>query len=297
MRLLPDSSRAPKNLASATPEIPFEEKTLFLGLGPGKTGTTWLYYYLDGHPEFRASPIKELHFFSALHHSRSPQLYDKRALEKIQELVADPLLLTKPKAKRALQHYAERLRMTDEPNGYLDFFRRRVRPEHLAFGELSPSYCALSPDGFRFIREIHGKVRVLICLRDPLSRVDAVLRHMRKHGKDVSYDQFVARLKPGHRSHNLNYAELLDNIFAVFPEEEVHVQFFEEMFNQPAIDRITDFIGISHHPGDFEVRPAQSPPGPAPNDEHRARLLEILAPVYAACRARFGDRIPPEWIM
>lgn len=293
MRLLSALKTGPAPVA----ELSFESKTLFLGLGPGKTGTTWLYNYLKDHPEFYCSPIKELHFFSALHHSRSPATYDRRVVAKMRDLINSSDLLSQPNHKQTLQHLAERLRMTDDPDRYLDFFRRRVEPQHHAFGEVSPSYCALSQDGFRFLRTLHGRIRVLLCLRDPLNRVDAVLRHMRKHGKKVSYDSFVERLKPGHRSQNLNYGDMLNNIFSVFPEEEVYVQFFEEMFNQSAIDRIADFIGISHFPGDFEQRYASSPPGPAPNDAHRERLLEILAPVYAACRARFGDRIPSQWVM
>lgn len=278
-------------------EIPFEAKTLFLGIGPTKTGTTWLYRYLNDHPEFHCSSIKELNFFSALYHPVSPRGLDRRALRKIRTLVDDPELLTSARGKQALQHYAERLRMTDEPERYRDFFARRTRPEHRAFGEVSPSYCALSIEGFRAVRAFHGEVKLLLGLRDPIDRVDAVLRQVRKQGKAISYDRFIARLATNPSLYNMDYGKILDTLFAVFSAEEVHVEFFEQMFDQPAVDRIADFIGLSRHPGDFDERPAHSPPGEPASAEHRARLLEMLAPVYAACRARFGDRIPPQWAM
>lgn len=290
-------TNTPKQRTVRAAAIPFESKTMFLGLGPTKTGTTWLYRYLNEHPDFFCSPIKELNFFSALCHPVSPRGLDRRVVSRIRALANDPDLLTCPHRKRALQHYAERLRMTDDPEHYRDFFRRRVAAGHQAFGELSPNYCALSTEGFRFVRDFHPRVRVLLCLRDPLDRVDALLRQLRKHGKAISYDRFIERLGANRSLYNMDYEKLLDTLFAVLTEDEAYIQFFEDMFNQPAVDRITGFIGISRYPGDFDAQPAHSPPGELPSDAHRERLLEILAPVYAACRARFGDRIPPQWAM
>ena len=38
-------------------------KTLVIGIGAQKAGTTWLYRYLRTHPQVGMSPIKELHYW------------------------------------------------------------------------------------------------------------------------------------------------------------------------------------------------------------------------------------------
>lgn len=273
-----------------------ESRPLFLGLGPTKTGTSWLYYFLSDHPEFCASPIKELHFFSALHHSRARDRYDRVVKQKIAAISGDPSAHSSLAKQAELALLEERLRMTSEPERYLRFFGERLGAAHRAFGELSPSYCALTREGFEHIRRLHPRVRLLLTLRDPLDRVDAVIRHMAKHGKEMSYDRFTNSTLPVRlETHNFNYGAMLDNLFAVFDPGEARVQFFETMFDQCAIDEIADFIGISHRPGDFDFRPAHSPPVTPPTEAPRARLIEHLAPVYRDCRERFGDRIPPRW--
>ena len=40
-------------------------EAFFVGLGAQKTGTSWLWEYLQSHPEVGASPIKEMHFFDS----------------------------------------------------------------------------------------------------------------------------------------------------------------------------------------------------------------------------------------
>lgn len=294
MRLF--GKRRSNDPGAGPPPGELEDRALFLGLGPTKTGTSWLYYYLDAHPEFLCSPIKELHFFSALHHPRNRERYDRKVEQRIAALAGEP----SPANRAELALLEERLGMTREPGGglYQRFFRERLDETHRAFGELSPSYCALTREGFEYIRAFHPKVRLLLTLRDPLDRVDAVIRHMAKHGRDMSYDRFTNSALPRRlETHNFHYHRIVDNLRAVFDPGELRIQFFETMFEQAAIDEIADFIGISHRPGDFDFRPAHSPPASPRSEAHRARLLEHLAPIYRACRDRFGDRIPEQWAM
>lgn len=44
---------------SGAPPVP-----TFLGIGPGKAGTTWMYRVLDAHPEVYMSPVKETLYFT-----------------------------------------------------------------------------------------------------------------------------------------------------------------------------------------------------------------------------------------
>ena len=274
----------------------FEDKTLFLGLGPAKTGSTWLYEYLRRHPEFCTSALKELHFFSAKYHARTPELFDRRIVRRIRELSSDARLENSLEAQDQLFHLAARLRMTKRPERYLQSFRNNLTSRHRAFGEISPSYSGLTREGFAHIHDIHPRVKLFICLRDPLSRMDSAIRHMALRGKAVSYDEFLSGdVRRKLEFHNMYYGRILDTIFDVFDPTDVHIQFFEELFDQDAVDKITDFIGIARCAASFGERFAHAPPAAEMQPEHRERLLELLAPIYAECRRRFGDRIPDSW--
>src|SRR6188472_2567371 len=50
-------------------EIPFEQKTLLLGIGGQRCGSTWLYRYLKSHPEIWMSDLKEMHFWDEIYRS------------------------------------------------------------------------------------------------------------------------------------------------------------------------------------------------------------------------------------
>ncbi|HHS89575.1 MAG TPA: sulfotransferase family protein, partial [Rhodobacteraceae bacterium] len=43
-----------------------DQPTIFFGVGAAKSGTSWLYRYLEGHPETHLRSVKELHYFDAL---------------------------------------------------------------------------------------------------------------------------------------------------------------------------------------------------------------------------------------
>ena len=57
----------PAPLAVPAPETGRSMPQFFLGIGAQKAGTTWLGVYFARHPEVYFSPIKELHFFDAMH--------------------------------------------------------------------------------------------------------------------------------------------------------------------------------------------------------------------------------------
>ncbi|MBC2778734.1 sulfotransferase [Parasphingopyxis marina] len=290
-RLLPRHQGGGNGLA-------FEDKTLFIGIGPTKTGTTSIYRYLAGHPEFYASPIKEMQFFSALYQEGNREKFDERARRLIAKLSEDPEHAEAAATKIRLATLAERLRMTDEPERYIGLFRDNMGDVHRAFGELSPSYSGLTQEGFAFMRRQHPKVKLLVTLRDPLSRLDAVLRHIWNVGRQIPYETFFGERLEGHlRVQNFHYDRILERVFSAFDEEDVLVLFFEEMFTQPSFDRLTDFIGISRREAELGRKLGHSPPAHRISKENEARAAELLAPVYRYCRERFGSRVPESWAL
>ncbi|QLC25018.1 sulfotransferase [Parasphingopyxis algicola] len=278
------------------PDILFAEKTMFLGLGPTKTGTTWLYNYLLRHPEFYGSPVKETHYFSARHHCRNRGIHKRHLTRQIERIAGNQEYADQPHWREYLSQLREALRMSEGAGRYRRFYKTRAKPAHRAFGEISPSYCALTPDGFAAIRAHHPRIRLLLTLRDPLARLDSVLRHIRGLGNKVDYELFFDRgLARRLEVHNFRYDTIVETIESVVDPEEFSIVFFEDLFEQRTVDAISDFIGIARRPADFGTQFAHSPAVQHMNREQRERAEEVLSPVYAYCRDRFGDALPERW--
>jgi hypothetical protein len=103
-------------------------------VGAAKAGTTALYRYLDEHPDIYMSPLKEPHFFSRI----EPD----------------------PKLAAFFPHVVD-------PDAYLALFARSAGARVL--GEASTSYLA-SADASNSIRDVSPDAKIVIMLRDPISR-------------------------------------------------------------------------------------------------------------------------------
>ena len=49
------------------------------------------------------------------------------------------------------------------------------------------------------------------------------------------------------------YAGALERMRAAIAPGRLHLMFYEEMFAQPAMDGLCDFLGLSRQPGDFSM--------------------------------------------
>ena len=123
----------------------------FLHLGPTKSGTTWLYRVLSGHPEVFLSPAKDLHFFN--------RCYDRG------------------------------------PDWYRAQFRGAGQ-EHSVIGEVCPRYLSfgLAPERIRAC--LGADVRLMVTLRDPVSRAFSSYLDHRKHGEAAPTFRDTTRLLP-----------------------------------------------------------------------------------------------------
>ncbi|HUG60462.1 MAG TPA: sulfotransferase, partial [Methylomirabilota bacterium] len=120
------------------------EKTFILGVGAQKAGTTWLHQYLDEHPEVFMSPIKELHYFDEKHCAELAPMTTQRFRKRLAAVTAKDKV--RPAMVRAL---SARIAMKSDDKAYERYFEERVKPQHRAFGEITPSYSLLPVEGFR----------------------------------------------------------------------------------------------------------------------------------------------------
>ncbi|MEM7700312.1 MAG: sulfotransferase [Pseudomonadota bacterium] len=285
-----------------------DKQTFILGVGCQKAGTTWLWDYLNSLPEVSLSRPKELHIFDAmlrpeLHagfkHRFRAEHFARPTLQKVRELFGRP--------NKRFVRPIDRVAMIEDPQIYIDFFRS-VDPSAGVVGEITPSYSTLLPQHFTRIRqwlEPHFDLRVVVLLRDPVARAFSATGQHHKVAKvefpqSVETDmnrQFDALMDTHYIAERQDYERLLQALDDAFEPEQVHVEFFERLFNPTAIQSMTDFLGIPYQEAEFDQRKNSARSSTKLDPELAARARTLYAPTYDYCRKRFGaDLIDGLWM-
>ncbi|HEX6248374.1 MAG TPA: sulfotransferase domain-containing protein [Nocardioidaceae bacterium] len=113
-----------------------------------------------------------------------------------------------------------------------------------AVGEISHSYLSSPPAAAR-IAELNPRMRLLVCLREPVDRAFSDYLDLRKNGQydgsfEEALDRFPRLLDRG------RYAEHLERYLALFPREQIHVSLFDDLKTdaQAYADDVFAFLGI-----------------------------------------------------
>ena len=257
----------------------------FLIVGAKRGGTTSLWRWLQQHPGV-------LPLFPAVQQIKSPHYFDI--------------------------HYAkgERWYRSHFPTRAA-YDRATRRLGHLpAVGEASPYYL-FHPLVPQRVARAASDVRVLVTLRDPVDR--ALSNYRERRGSDAEpIADFAAALEAepartegeverilrdptyysyAHDNHTYlargRYAEQLRRWLAHFPREQVLVLQAEAMYADPAaaFARVERFLGLPHHPVQFEHH--HRLPGASWDPDLRRRLADYYAPHNEALYDLLGERF--EW--
>lgn len=133
----------------------------FLIIGPGRTGTTSLYYYLKQHPEIYMSPIKETNFFA----------YEQG----------------KPGRSQISKRY--NIFPIKNIEAYSALFKAVTKEK--AIGEASPRYF-FTPQAAERIKLILPEVKLIAILRDPVERAfSSYLRRNRDGFETRTFPQAI----------------------------------------------------------------------------------------------------------
>jgi hypothetical protein len=281
--------------------------TLFFGVGAQKAATSWLDAYLRRHPEICMPIRKEQHYWSTL---AGVDGRDRaaRARRKIAKIEARPLWerLTRPARRRRVDEawrLSERM-LTDrrgDHGAYADVLFQAWAGQPVV-GEITPAYALLGTEYFAEMAGLNPDTRFIFILRDPVARlVSAVNMNVRKdrpkNGGDFAMRLAAALADPEDAGVlRSRYDLTIERLERAVPRERVCYLFFETLFRQEEIDRLTDFLGVARRPADFgdKVNAARSG-GAKASTEETARAVATLAPAYEFVRARFGDAVPPSW--
>lgn len=287
-----------------------------LGVGAQKAGTSWLYDYLDKHPQCAMAPIKEVHFFD-FHLEPESASGMVRRLSLLEREIDKEIARIGPEkpfdhdGERLLGMF-ERLSMQVQPERYLEMFAavRRAHPEAKVIGEITPGYAILDADGFRMAREwivdrIGARPRVVFLMRDPVRRCLSQLnmthrmqtKTARWRGEGSPEKKGIVKAATSDKAAiRTRYERTIETLEQVFAPEELYYGFYEEVFSDEEIRRICAFLGIDPVKADFDTRANASAPVYEPSEKQLAKIREFYAPTYAFCRERFGaERVDGLW--
>ena len=229
----------------------------FIGIGPPKTGTTWIYENLRKHPQVAMPPDKEIRYFwerafvdnltirqrlnSDHWHVRGRRHYLKNRLK---SHLAD---LARFKIDSAQLNWDLRYllwKQTDE------WYSRLFSLEAVS-GDISAKYCELPEDEIVHIRSAFPHLKILITLRNPVEREwsRAKMNLCKKQNRqiaDVADEEFIAQFNDPPQFQSNDYKRLIQIWQDQFSTEQTLVLFYDELLENPLgyYCKICDFLQI-----------------------------------------------------
>jgi hypothetical protein len=193
----------------------------FIGVGAGKSGTTWIADQLRQHPQVFIPEVKEVRYFNRYHN-----LYESH----------------------------ENVRYGKPLKWYHSFFKGAEIGQ--VCGEISPAYlrndnCA--EEIFRY----NPDIKILVSLRDPVYRAFSNYLSGRRWGNlgGHTFDSAVKRY-PRIINNGL-YFEQLKRYFSVFPRNQIKVVIYSDLKEDARrfFNEIVSFLGLREwYPDSLEVR-------------------------------------------
>lgn len=285
-----------------------------LGVGAQKSGTSWLYTYLEEHPAGAFPVEKQIALFNAEFHPAEEKGTYVFKLNKLKRQIEKRIELAKEgdprKNAEAFVGLLENMAVLYEPSRYVPYFRMllETKPGATLTGDISPEYAKLKGGQFDTVRTrlVEGgfRPRVVYLMRDPVERCYSQLRMQDRwaaSGKRPEKDApAAARFREDAVSRKAaeltRYDKTITRLEKAFPPEEIFYGFYEELFQESEIRRLCAFLGIDYRTADFERTVNASPRTEEISDEDRANVRAFYAEVYAFVRARFGaERVDRLW--
>ncbi|MGK7297312.1 MAG: sulfotransferase [Candidatus Wenzhouxiangella sp. M2_3B_020] len=271
-------------------------KTLILGVGAQRCGTTWLHQFLRRSESIACTPLKELHFFDAYYRSDLCGKFNAR----FERQHADNLEAARSGREEFDKDLAERAAMQGDFHAYLRYFERLTPSDKPLMCEITPSYALIDADGFRGIRNFMARngihVKVIFLMRDPADRVFSTLRKFASNRPKVDpkrdFRQHVEKKGVMERT---RYDRTVTNLRSAFGPDQIFFGFYESLFNMETITALSEFLSVELPDPDFRSRPNAYPNDAKPEESDLEFMVRRLRRVYRFCDREFGERIPESW--
>lgn len=252
-----------------------------LGVGAQKAGTTWLHRQLNKQNYANFGFIKEYHIWDAIH---SPLRIAYRANIQKNETAENALI---------------RLMQTQD-GVYENYFRKLMSKDVFVTGDITPSYSLLDSAVFSKIRSkletVGFDVKVVFLMRDPTERIWSSLkmiqRNQKANGAIISDDDLLVNFEQNYKSTGqealTRYDKTVMALRNAFDESNLHFEFYERLFNNDSIERLSHFLDINLNEVNLAEKINSSKSLDLPN-EVASKCREHFSDVYDFCNKEFPE--------
>jgi len=280
---------------------------LMYGVGAVKAGTSWLFSYLEGHPECAMPPFKELKYFYILEsgyfdgqikltYNLVQELKQKLENGTAKDVQAVKVRLNKSRGwLKILQLRAE------DPKAYAAYMMDLAEDAKLT-ADITPEYCMMPVSRLKQMAGLVEQTRFVYILRDPVDRLWSNIRMNARRksenpelmrGYALAEVDEVLNGKPNAAYDRSDYAKGLTSLEQAVPDQNRKVLFYENLFSDDTIRELCGFLGLSNHPAPLKKRIHQGLPVKL-DMARRTGLQKLLAPQYHAVEKRFQS-LPAKW--
>ena len=267
-------------------------KTFLLGVGCQKGGTSWIHNYLESHPQSNMGFQKEYHVFDGLY------ILDQKKI--FRNLHRNP-------TKNSLR----KIEFYNNIDNYYKYFTELVSNETKIklTGDITPSYSGLPEFVFREIREKlikkGFKVKVLFLMRDPFERIWSAIRMERRNilkknpnhiFKIDEVESILNTFDSAGCEFRTKYEDTIKKLENVFSKDEIHYEFYESLFNEESVRKITDFLEIEYMKPNFQEKINES----KKSDEIESEAIKTIVTnyyrkTYLFCDEKFNGKVEKYW--
>lgn len=277
------------------------------GVGAVKAGTSWLYSYLEGHPECAMPPFKELRYFYILEsgYFDGQIKLTRNLVQELKQSIENGTARNESATKLRLnktRHWLKVLQLRAEaPEAYADYMMDLADGAKLT-ADITPEYSMMPVSRLKQMARLAKQTRFVYILRDPVERLWSNIRMNAKRKSDspelirghalVEVDE-VLNGKPNAAFDRSDYAQGLASLEQAIPEANRKVLFYENLFSDDTIRDLCGFLGLSYHPAPLKKRIHAGIPVKL-DTARRNGLQKLLAPQYHAVEKRFQS-LPALW--
>ncbi|TFL17103.1 ABC transporter ATP-binding protein [Jannaschia formosa] len=259
------------------------------------------------------APTQMTHYFD-VRAGRSDLVFRHRtrSLEELGERFAKETPAVRSKTLRLMNKLSDLLQIhaaprsgPDRHDAYLDYLLTRFSGQSIIC-DPTPDYALLGEADFTEMAQI-GDASFCVTLRDPVDRLwESICTNipLNERTSEACLTAASELLEAGPqktlaRQPYANYTRLMKVLDASVAKARKIVLFHERLADpatrEAELARITDAFELPEIPAGRRAEIGPPPKIPdLPEDMARA-LVDLLAPQYAAMRARFGDTLPREW--
>ncbi len=229
----------------------------FIGIGPPKTGTTWIYRNLQQHPQVCFPLDKEIRYFWEKRYLGNYNMVS-RLLSKHWHFLGKKHFYRQQLKKHAADIIKGKLDKSQLRWDLRYFVGKRTNRWYSSLfhdaqvsGDISAKYCELPPSIIYNIKAAFPDLKIIITVRNPIERdwsrakMNLCMRTNR-NADEVPIHEFLHHINDPLQKRSNDYARLIESWRNVFGTERVLVLFYDELQDQPLtyFNQLCKFLGI-----------------------------------------------------